>query len=29
VLDGLTLADMVDRSENERSKRENVVDFSI
>ena len=29
VLDGLTLADMVERSENERSKRENVVDFSI
>lgn len=29
VLDGLTLADMVERSEAERSKRENVVDFSI
>jgi Rrf2 family protein len=29
VLDGLTLADMVERSENERSKRENIVDFSI
>ena|ERR1039457_2410868 len=29
VLDGLTLADMVERSENERSKRENVVDYSI
>jgi Rrf2 family protein len=29
VLDGLTLADMVERSENVRSKRENVVDYSI
>ncbi len=29
VLDSLTLADMVERSENERSRRENVVDFSI
>jgi len=29
VLDGLTLADMVERSENERNKRENVVDYSI
>jgi DNA-binding IscR family transcriptional regulator len=29
VLDGLTLADMVERSENERSKREKVVDYSI
>lgn len=29
VLDHLTLADMVERSESERSKRENVVDFSI
>jgi DNA-binding IscR family transcriptional regulator len=29
VLDGLTLADMVDRSENARIKRENVVDYSI
>ena len=29
VLDGLTLADMVERSEVARSKRENVVDFSI
>ena len=29
VLDGLTLADMVERSENERVKRQNVVDFSI
>ena len=29
VLDGLTLADMVERSEHERIKRENVVDFSI
>jgi Rrf2 family protein len=29
VLDGLTLADMVERSETERRKRENVVDFNI
>lgn len=29
VLDGLTLADMVERSETERSKLEKVVDFSI
>jgi Rrf2 family protein len=29
VLDGLSLADMFERSENERSKRENVVDYSI
>jgi Rrf2 family protein len=29
VLDGLTLADMVERSENERVKKQNVVDFSI
>ncbi|MDA8428621.1 MAG: Rrf2 family transcriptional regulator [Geobacteraceae bacterium] len=29
VLDGLTLADMIERSENERSKREKVVDYSI
>jgi Rrf2 family protein len=29
VLDGLTLADMVERSENARSKREKVVDYSI
>jgi Rrf2 family protein len=29
VLDGLTLADMVERSENEHRKRENVVDFNI
>jgi Rrf2 family protein len=29
VLDGLTLADMVERSQNERSKREKVVDYSI
>jgi Rrf2 family protein len=29
VLDGLTLADMVERSEVERSKREKVVDYSI
>lgn len=29
VLDGLTLADMVERGENERNRRENVVDFSI
>jgi DNA-binding IscR family transcriptional regulator len=29
VLDGLTLADMVERSDNERIKRQNVVDFSI
>jgi len=29
VLDGLTLADMVERSENERIKRENVVDYNI
>ena len=29
VLDNLTLADMVERSENERVKRHNVVDYSI
>jgi len=29
VLDGLTLADMVERSENARIKRQNVVDFNI
>jgi len=29
VLDGLSLSDMVERSENARSKRENVVDYSI
>jgi Rrf2 family protein len=29
VLDGLTLADMVERSEDARLKRQNVVDFSI
>ena len=29
VLDGLTLADMVERSETERIKHANVVDFSI
>lgn len=29
VLDGLTLADMIERSENERNRRGNVVDFSI
>lgn len=29
VLDTLTLADMLNRSESERSKRENVVDFNI
>jgi Rrf2 family protein len=29
VLDSLTLADMVERSEVERSKRENVVNYSI
>jgi|SRR6185369_6684758 len=29
VLDGLTLADMVERSEMERSKLEKVVDYSI
>jgi Rrf2 family protein len=29
VLDGLTLADMVERSEVERRKREKVVDYSI
>jgi Rrf2 family protein len=29
VLDGLTLADMVERSENARIKRRNVVDFNI
>jgi len=29
VLDGLTLADMVERSEVERSRREKVVDYSI
>jgi Rrf2 family protein len=29
VLDGLTIADMVERSENERTKRENVMNYSI
>jgi DNA-binding IscR family transcriptional regulator len=29
VLDRLTLADMVERSENVRVKQQNVVDFSI
>lgn len=29
VLDNLTLADMVERSEHERNRRLNVVDFSI
>lgn len=29
VLDGLTLADMVERSEVERNRREKVVDYSI
>jgi Rrf2 family protein len=29
ALDRLTLADMVERSENERVKRQNVVDFNI
>ena len=29
VLDGLTLADMVERSKNERIKRQNIVDFNI
>ncbi|KAB0663908.1 Rrf2 family transcriptional regulator [Oryzomonas japonica] len=29
VLDSLTLADMLERSETERSKRANVLDFSI
>jgi Rrf2 family protein len=29
VLDGLTLSDMVERSENARLKRQNVVDYSI
>ena len=29
VLDGLTLADMVERSEIERNRREKVVDYSI
>lgn len=29
VLDGLTIADMVERSENERSKLKNVVNYSI
>lgn len=29
VMDTLTLAEMVKRSENERSKRENVVDYAI
>jgi len=29
ALDSLTLADMMERSANERSKRRNVVDFSI
>ena len=29
VLDGLSLADMVDRSEDARVKRQNVVDFNI
>jgi len=29
ALDGLSLADMLERSENERNRRQNVVDFSI
>jgi len=29
VLDGLTLADMVERSESEKNRRQNVVDFNI
>ncbi|MBT1072241.1 RrF2 family transcriptional regulator [Pelotalea chapellei] len=29
VLDKLTLADMIERSETERSKRQNIVDFNI
>jgi Rrf2 family protein len=29
VFDNLTLADMIERSENERSRRENVVDYAI
>lgn len=29
VLDGLTLADMIERSNNERSKMKNIVDFNI
>ncbi|MGD0586389.1 MAG: Rrf2 family transcriptional regulator [Oryzomonas sp.] len=29
VLDNLTLADMIERSKNARSKRANIVDFSI
>ncbi|MBL0225914.1 MAG: Rrf2 family transcriptional regulator [Geobacteraceae bacterium] len=29
VLDGLTLADMIERSEAERNKRQNVVDYNI
>ncbi|OGT98806.1 MAG: Rrf2 family transcriptional regulator [Geobacteraceae bacterium GWC2_48_7] len=29
VLDGLTLADMVERSEAEKNRRENVVDYNI
>jgi DNA-binding IscR family transcriptional regulator len=29
VMDGLTLADMVERSEAERNKMKNVVDYSI
>lgn len=29
VMDNLTLADMIERSETERSRKENVVDFSI
>jgi len=29
VLDSLTLADMLERSENERNRRANVVDYSI
>jgi Rrf2 family protein len=29
VFDGLTLADMIERSETERNKRQNVVDYSI
>jgi Rrf2 family protein len=29
VMDGLTLSEMVERSQNERSRREKVVDYSI
>ena len=29
VMDGLTLADMIERSETERSRKQNVVDYNI